>query len=596
MIKVNRANRICFYAMILVWFIFASVVFNYTVINAQNRINETDAMSYVALFRDVIIRLKTFYVEELTYKDLIEFAIDGLYAKVTNDTTGTRDHFSFGDTGSPNDFHLYISLFNQELIKVRSEYGENYTIKDLIESSIEGMLSTVDPYTNFYRPDELESFRSQTEGEFGGLGISIDRQGDYVVVVSPMEGTPAYKMGILAGDKIVSVDHVSVVGMKTEDVISKMRGPKGSRVLIGIERYGVSEVLEFDIVRDIIKIKSIPYVFKTDNGVGYLRINTFSQSTSQELREAIDSLESEGIKGLIVDLRNNGGGLLNEAVETVNEFIGPGKLVVSTKGRMPQSSYELFTRSPRMRSGYPVVVLINEASASASEIFAGSLQDWDRALILGKTSFGKGSVQQIIPLSFDYGLKVTISKYYIKSGRCIHKDINDKLFRGKRVTDEEREAIQKEIETHQYYTVNGREVTGGGGITPDITIEGTYMTKFEREIRRMNLFFEYTFDYYREHADEIIENFYPSESMLNEFLEFGASKGLVWEKTDIDSSLVFIERSLARDVISKKFGDIAGFKVAIPMDTQLVQAIELFDRFSTLESLFEYSNEVKQLQ
>ncbi|HPK40787.1 MAG TPA: S41 family peptidase, partial [Candidatus Cloacimonadota bacterium] len=379
--KILRKNKIIFYSILIIWIFAGTLIFNYSIGHAQNHSDTDDLYKYLKLFRDTMYMVKQNYVEELKIQDLFEYAVNG-------------------------------------------------------------MLNDVDPHTNFMKPEDFEDFQTSTKGEFGGLGITIDKQGDYITVVSPIEGTPAYKMGIIAGDKIVKVDGANVVGISTDDVIKKMRGDKGTKVVITISRPGVNNPLDFEIIRDIIKIKSIPYAFKLDNGIGYVRIRQFNANTTQELRQSIDNLEKEGIRGLLIDLRFNPGGLLNEAVDTVNEFIGPNKLVVSTKGRLDYYNQNYNTRFNRMRTGYPVIVLVNEASASASEIFAGSLQDWDKGLVVGKTTFGKGSVQQLFPLSEGYGIKITISKYYIKSGRCIHKDINDKILKGKEVTADEKKMIE----------------------------------------------------------------------------------------------------------------------------------------------------------
>ncbi|MCL1827200.1 MAG: S41 family peptidase, partial [Candidatus Cloacimonetes bacterium] len=553
MTKILKANKITFYVFILIWFITGSIIFNYSIVNAASIEDKKANVNYRSLFTEVLWRLQTFYVDELPQKEMIEYAIDGMRAVAREDSVEV-EHFIFleEEIDSNSDQRAvrqrneakYFSFFEQELKRLISEHEDTYSMQDFLEGAIEGMLYNVDPHTNFFSPEDFDKFKTETEGEFGGLGITIDTQGDYITVVSPMEGTPAYKMGILPGDKIVTVDGVNVVGMPQEDVIKRMRGPKDTKVIIGIDRPGVPQLLEFNITRDIIKLKSIPYAFKLDNGVGYIKLRTFNAHTTTELREALNILESEGISGLLLDLRFNGGGLLTEAVDTVNEFIGPGKLVVSTKGRMPQSSYEIYTKANRMRSGYPIVVLINEASASASEIFAGSLQDWDKGLIAGKQSFGKGSVQQLVPLSQGYGLKVTVSKYYIKSGRCIHKDINDKLFRGKKVSQEERDAIAKDIEEHSYFTENGRRVKGGGGIVPDIEIDAQLLGTLERELRRNNLFFEYSIDYYTKHSDSLTLDFTPDENMMNEFLALATEKGITWEQTALDSAYTFIETSL----------------------------------------------------
>ena len=242
--------------------------------------------------------------------------------------------------------------------------------EEIIKAAIEGMLNSTDPHTSYFTPDEFTDFTTSTKGEFGGLGIQIDKKGDFITVVSPIEGTPAYRMGIASGDRIIKVDGVSMVAQSTDDAIKKMRGPVGTKVTITISRPGVAEPLDFEIIREIIKIKSVPYAFKMDNGVGYIRISQFSESTDNELKAALDKLEAEKIRGLIMDLRFNPGGLLDQAIDTVNEFIGPNKLVVETKGRLQNTNRQYYTKFNRTPKDYPIVVLINEASASASEIFA----------------------------------------------------------------------------------------------------------------------------------------------------------------------------------------------------------------------------------
>lgn len=505
------------------------------------------------------------------------------------------DTVSISAENDPEQVNVYkkLKLFNEVLFKLQENYVDDVDIEILIDAAIAGMLDETDPHTTYFTPDEFERFNSNTKGEFGGLGISIDKKGDYITVVSPIEGTPAYNMGILSGDKIVSVDGENVVGISTDEVIKKMRGEKGTKVIIGIERPGVEEELEFEIIRDIIKIDSIPYAFKLDNGIGYIRIRQFNANTTKELRDKLDELEEEGIRGLLIDLRFNPGGLLREAVDTVNEFIGKGKRVVFTKGKTPQANLEYKTRYNRIRNGYPVVVLINEASASAAEIFSGSLQDWDKGLVVGKTSFGKGSVQRLFPLSDGNGLKVTTAKYYINSGRCIHKDLNDKLLTGKDVTEEEKEIAEAEHFKDVHYTEKGRIVYGGGGINPDIEIEQSRLSDFELELRRNNTFFNYSVEYILENQDTIELNFVADEEIVDEFLEFIVTDSIQYEQAEIDSSFNWIANEITNNVISRKFGVEEGYKVIIREDTQLQEALDLFERFSSLEEMFEYAETLK---
>lgn len=491
------------------------------------------------------------------------------------------------------DVYKKFRLFNEVLFKFQENYVDDVQIDELINAAIDGMLDLADPHTTYFTPDEFDRFNSNTKGEFGGLGISIDKKGDYITVVSPIEGTPAYRMGILAGDKIASVDGESVVGISTDDVIKKMRGDKGTKVLIGIERPGVKDILEFEIIRDIIKINSIPYAFKLDNGVGYIRIRQFNANTTNELRRELDKLEEEGITGLLIDLRFNPGGLLKEAVDTVNEFIGEDKLVVYTKGKSPMANAEYKTRYNRMRSGYPVVVMINEASASAAEIFSGSLQDWDKGLVVGKTSFGKGSVQRLFPLSEGNGLKVTTAKYYIHSGRCIHKDLNDKLLKGEDVTDEEKEETEENNLKGIYYTEKGRIVHGGGGIKPDIELSQDLLSKFEIELRRNNCFFDYSVEYMLDNEDNIDVDFFAADEIIQDFLNFVAQDSIDYTSAQLDSSYAWIQNELTSNMISRKFGLTEGYKISLQEDGQFLQALDLFDRFTSLDEMFEYAKKNK---
>ncbi|MCF7858093.1 MAG: S41 family peptidase [Candidatus Cloacimonetes bacterium] len=511
-------------------------------------------------------------------------------------------NFANADASNSGDANVYkkLKLFSEALFNLRQNYVEELDVDKLIDSAIKGMLDEVDPHTYYFTPDEFEKFSTDTKGEFGGLGISIDKKGDYITVVAPIEGTPAYRLGILAGDKISKVDGVSVVGLNTDESIKLMRGEPGTKVMISIIRPGVKNELEFEIVREIIKIHSIPYSFKLDNGVGYLRIRQFNANTTTDLREKLDELEAEGIRGLIIDLRFNPGGLLREAINTVNEFVGKGKLVVFTKGRAPQTNEKYLTRFNRIRDDYPVIVLINNGSASASEIFAGSLQDWDRGLIVGQPSFGKGSVQRLFPLSDGNGIKITTAKYYINSGRCIHKDINDKLLKDERVRNgdisteeikELHEAAEEKNHEDIYYTSKGRVVYGGGGITPDIEIEQNKLSDLGVELRRKNAFFNYSVDYLVDHEEDVELDFRCSEQEIQDFLEYAKSENISFEQAEVDSIYSWITNELNSNIIGRKFGDIELYKILIEEDFQLQETIKIFDKYRSLADMFRYAEE-----
>jgi carboxyl-terminal processing protease len=327
-----------------------------------------------------------------------------------------------------------------------------------------------------------------------------------------------------------------------------------------------------------------------DNGGGYIRISQFNENTTRELREALASLENNGITGLIIDLRWNPGGLLDQAIDTVNEFIGANKLVVETKGRLENTNRQYHTRFRTKERNYAIIVLVNEASASASEIFAGSLQDWDKGLVVGKPTFGKGSVQQLFPLSNGNGIKITTSYYYIKSGRCIHKAINDRLLKGEDVSKDEIDNEDKKNHQNVYYTVNNRKVFGGGGITPDIEIEADLLTQFGAELRRKNLFFDFAVDYLVEHDHQVDKEIEVDDSLFTKFLSYASEKSVSYTSADVDSAASYIKNTIKSELIGKVYGDTEAYKIAIRQDKQLQQAIALLDRFSTMEALFEHSS------
>lgn len=511
------------------------------------------------------------------------------------------------DASNSEDTNVYkkLKLFSEALFNVRQNYVEELDVDKLIDSAIKGMLDEVDPHTNYFTPEEFDKFSTDTKGEFGGLGISIDKKGDYITVVAPIEGTPAYRLGILAGDRITKVDGESVVGVTTDESISKMRGEPGTKVVISILRPGIEEELEFEIIREIIKIHSIPYSFKLDKGIGYMRIRQFNANTTSDMREKLDELEEEGIRGLVIDLRFNPGGLLREAINTVNEFIGKDKLVVFTKGRAPRTNEKYFTRYNRQRGDYPIIVLINSGSASASEIFAGSMQDWDRGLVVGQTSFGKGSVQRLFPLSDGHGIKITTAKYYIKSGRCIHKDLNDKLLKDERVKNgeiskEEIEEMREEAEekSHEnvYYTNIGREVYGGGGITPDIKIEQSLLTDLGINLRRKNVFFNYSVSFLVDNDDIVSLDYTASDKDIAEMLEFAKTEEIEFEQAEVDSIHSWLKNELTSNIIGRKFGEVERYKLNLKEDTQLQKTLEIFEKYPTLIEMYKYAEELKKTE
>ena len=324
----------------------------------------------------------------------------------------------FGNTAAESDdSYEELKIFADVIQLIEREYVDEVQAKELIQKAIQGMVQSLDPHSSLLPPEAFEDLQIDTQGKFTGIGIHITMKDGFVTVISPIEDTPAYKAGIVAQDRIVKVDGKPVKDLR--EAVDMMRGPKGTRVSVTIMREGEKEPMDFDLVRDVIPIVSVKAI-SLKPGYGYVRLSQFSGSTDSELEEALQKLESDKVplKGLILDLRNNGGGLLNQAIKVSDLFLDKGK-ILSIEGRNKQNTKVYMATPDTVSRKYPIVVLINGGSASASEIVAGALQDQKRALILGTTSFGKGSVQTVETLRDGSGLKLTIARYYTPSGRSI---------------------------------------------------------------------------------------------------------------------------------------------------------------------------------
>jgi len=324
------------------------------------------------------------------------------------------------DRKTKDDLYAQVELYSYALTTIQADYVEEKTPKDLIYGSLRGMLSSLDPHSQFLDPDEYKELKTETQGKFGGLGIEISIRDGLLTIITPLEDTPAWRAGIKAGDHIVKIGEELTRDMTLDDAVKKLRGKPGTEVKITVLREGEARLIDFTIVREIIQIQDVKNTQILQDHIGYIRLAEFREDSATAFREALDDLTQQGADSLILDLRNNPGGLLNVAINITEEFLAQGKTVVSTKGR--RLSQNTITRSANKTHliGWPMVVLINEGSASGSEILAGALQDNKRAIILGIKSFGKGSVQSVIPLPDGSGLRLTTSKYFTPSGRSIH--------------------------------------------------------------------------------------------------------------------------------------------------------------------------------
>ncbi|MGQ0811383.1 MAG: S41 family peptidase [Nitrospiraceae bacterium] len=320
-------------------------------------------------------------------------------------------------TGHATETYEELKTFSEVLTQVQKHYVDDTKVKDLVQGAIRGMLSTLDPHSAYMTPEMYKEMQVETKGEFGGVGIQIGVKESRLAVIAPIEGTPAYRAGIKAGDFITKVNDESTKDLTLMDAVQKMRGPKGTKVNLTIQREGAADPMNFTLVRDTIKIESVKSKV-IDHNIAYVRLTQFQESTSKDLSRALKQFRDQKLQSTILDLRNNPGGLLTAAVDVSEQFVGNGKLIVYTKSREGKKD-EWFSKNKEQMDDYPMIVLVNEGSASASEIVAGALQDYGRALIVGATSFGKGSVQTILPLGDGSGLRLTTAKYYTPKGRSI---------------------------------------------------------------------------------------------------------------------------------------------------------------------------------
>ncbi len=486
------------------------------------------------------------------------------------------------------DLYTYLDLFNDSLAKIEGAYVEEVDPKELMYGAIRGMLDSLDPYSTFLDEKDFSDFQVTTEGEFGGLGIQITVRDGVLTVVSPIEGTPAYDLGIQSGDRVVGIEGESTRGITVDGAVKRLRGAPGTQVTITIGREGVDDLLEYTITRDIIKIDSVPYSFMLDGGVGYVRISRFARTTADELEKALSELEDQGMKSLILDVRSNPGGLLSQAVDVSDIFLDTGELVVSTKGRLKNQNTEYFARTEaRYDRDFPILVLVNGGSASASEILAGAIQDWDRGVVVGTTSFGKGSVQTLMrlrPLTKECAMKLTTAKWYIASGRLIEKperwDTEDE-----ELVEGEIESGESEPERPEYQTAAGRIVYGGGGVTPDIVVEPVRRADIVVDLERREEFFEFAIAYAGRHGSPP-SGYVIGDGEWGEFLEFLDRDEFTYELADLEAERTEIERAIRRDMARKFDSRETAYLIAAEGDEQFVQTAEFARQSANLDALF----------
>lgn len=449
-----------------------------------------------------------------------------------------------------------IRLFFDVMLTLNENYVDTANIEEMMNEGIKAMLAATDPYTVLLKDAELEHFDELSTGTYGGIGIYLGTSGPdkTLTVISPMDDTPASKVGLRAGDRIISINDVDTKGMSIRDASKHLRGERGSKVVLQIERIGSDKILKFTLTRESINVKNIPYSEVTEEGVGYIKLTQFTATSYHDFVKEFEKLISKGAKSLIVDLRFNPGGLLDSAVKLCNAFLPRDELVVFTRGRGTNIDSEYRTYMTPLDTEIPIVVLVNGSSASASEIFAGSLQDHDRAVILGEPSFGKGLVQQL----FDVGnidkrnLKMTVRKYYTASGRLIQKD------------DIFGDNVNNGTDTLYFKTLNNeRKVPSGLGVIPDIEVKSKKISEYIMNLKMNNFFNDFIYYYYKKYPD-YKHNGIITEEITQEFRNYLKSSGFTFKtfgENLADSLLNYVnENDYPQKVRDQISGTISSFK------------------------------------
>ncbi len=456
--------------------------------------------------------------------------------------------------------NLYANLEEFSLVAsvVRDNYVEEVDSEDLIKAGITGMLSILDPYSEYLDPKEQSALLEDTHGQFEGLGIEIAIKDGWLTVISPLEGTPAERMGIQAGDQITEIEGISTQGISIEEAVKKLRGRKGTVVHVTIEREGINEPMEYAIERDVISIRAVPYYGLAKEGIGYVRLNRFSDLAADELKEAVSDLRRRNIKGLILDLRGNPGGLLAQAVDVASVFLEPNRLVVKTEGKVKNQNQEFHSSGEPLMPDLPLVVLVDGGSASGAEIVAGAIQDWDRGLVIGDTTFGKGLVQNVIQLKDGSGLKLTTAKYLMPSGRSIQRpeDLKGPLASIENDSQPEGETGDSASIKQKFFTKGGRVVYGGGGVAPDVVVPYERLSPLEYNLLAKRAFFGFAVHYTASNPS-VPKDFEVDDAVFSQFESY-----LKAEKFDYQTSSEFELEKLKEATGEEKRSDAVSRQIA----------------------------------
>jgi carboxyl-terminal processing protease len=487
-----------------------------------------------------------------------------------------------------------VWTFGRVLALVEDQYVGPVDSEELVENAILGMLATLDPHSNFLNAESFAEMRDEQRGKFSGLGIQITKRGSDkpLTIIAPIDGTPAHRAGLMSGDEISHIEGHATMEMTVQDAVRLLKGNKGTEVTITIQRPALNEPFDVTIERDDIPIESIRVAFLVEPDIGLVRIANFTSTTADELDGAIESLTEQGMKRLILDLRGNPGGLLDQAVQVSERFIPAGKLVVYTRGRIPGSNQDYVAKRGVERVDMPMVVLVDRSSASASEIVSGAVQDHDRGLVVGETTFGKGLVQRVIPLRNGGGaLAVTTAKYYTPSGRLIQRDYTDlEEYYLRRPDDEQPEELgnmddlglfDDKTDAEVFYTASGRKVFGGGGIRPDYIVKAQRAPEILSRMIRQNLIFDFAVLHTNTHP-ELERGFEISSPLLDELRSYLGQREFEFENADFAEHADVIKLRLRAQIARVKWDQIEEARVLAQADPQIQRALKVFDESSNL--------------
>jgi carboxyl-terminal processing protease len=513
---------------------------------------------------------------------------------------------------SADNIYDQITKFGDVLSYIDKFYVDDVDTGKLTAAAITGMLNTLDPHSIYIPPRQYERVVEEFRGKFEGVGISFRILNDTITVVEPIAGGPSARMGVLSNDRIVKINDTSSIRWTDAQVMRSLRGLKGTKVKISIVRPGVKEPLDFVIIRDEISITSIDAAVMVTKDIGYVRVNQFKETTDDELEQALRKLQSEGMRKLILDLRDNGGGYLEQAVGMADLFLSGGskgkpRIIVYTKARRRELEETDTAKSGDPYEKLPLIVLINNASASASEIVTGAIQDWDRGLIVGETSFGKGLVQKQYPLGDGSAFRLTIARYYTPSGRLIQRS-----YQGKDKDEYQLEAFQRNEQegeniehTHdekpdtslpRFKTAGGRTVLGGGGITPDYVVKSASLTGLVQTVWRKNLFYDFAKNYmdaqgttlrsaYTHGVEDFKKRYAISDGMMEDFKKFIETKDIKIDEKEYAKDADFLKARLKAQIAQMLFGFEAYVTIMIDYDNQIQKALTLFPEAEKIAKL-----------